>query len=201
MAEGRSAQLARDEHLLEAALGDRGCPAAREAISQLFGRYAKRVYNWCYRYVRDHETALDLSQEVFMNAYRNLGSFQGDATFSTWLYSIARNRCLNELRRPPVVIDEEVEVDRLVGAQDDPEETYLQRLDEEAFLELMREHLGAEEQEVLWLRCVERMPIEAITELLAIRQASGARGVLQRARRRLRAALAQRRVGSEKDRT
>ena len=54
---------------------------------------------------------------------------------------------------------------------------------------LIRSALEPEEQKVIWLRCFDRMPVEEITRVLGIESASGARSVLQRARRKLRAAL------------
>jgi RNA polymerase sigma-70 factor (ECF subfamily) len=178
-----------DEALVRAALADPGSLGSREAASILFGRYRRRVYAWCHRYVRDHEKALDLAQDALLNAYRTLGTFQEHSRFSSWLYAITRNRCFNELRRPAVFVNEEVDMDQLIAPGTDQAESLIQKLDEEAMLRLIQEHLDPQEQEVLWLRCFERMPIDLITETLGIRQASGARGVLQRARRTLRAAL------------
>jgi RNA polymerase sigma-70 factor (ECF subfamily) len=53
------------------------------------------VYRLCYRYVNNHEDAHDAAQEAFLRAYRAIGSFRGDSAFSTWLYRIAVNTCLN----------------------------------------------------------------------------------------------------------
>jgi RNA polymerase sigma-70 factor, ECF subfamily len=178
-----------DESLVRTALADPGSQRSREAASDLFGRYRRRVYTWCHRYVRDHERALDLAQDVLLSAYRALGTFQEHAHFSSWLFAITRNRCFNELRRPAVFISEEIDMDQLIDPGADQAECLIQKLDEEEILRLIHEHLDPQEQEVLWLRCFERMPIEMITETLHLRQASGARGVLQRARRTLRAAL------------
>lgn len=182
-----------DEDLVREALADPESLGSRRAAGELFGRYRIRVYTWCFRYVRDHEQALDLAQDVLLNAYRALGSFQSQARFSSWLYAAARNRCYNELRRPALMSDEPVDLDGFVGSAEDPAEALVRRLDQEALLQLMHEHLAPQEQDALWLRCYENMPIDAITEVLKITQASGARGVLQQARRKLRAALAVRR--------
>ncbi len=67
----------------------------REAFDRLVGRYQRDVYRLCYRYVGGHEDANDLAQEVFLRAWRSIGRFRGDSAFSTWLYRIAVNACLN----------------------------------------------------------------------------------------------------------
>jgi RNA polymerase sigma-70 factor (ECF subfamily) len=74
----------------------------REAFDQLMERYQRDVYRLCYRYVNNHEDANDMAQEVFIKAYRALGRFRGESSFSTWLYRIAVNTCLNfrASRRP-----------------------------------------------------------------------------------------------------
>jgi RNA polymerase sigma-70 factor (ECF subfamily) len=74
----------------------------REAFDRLVLRYQRDVYRLCYRYVNNHEDANDLAQEVFLKAWRAIGRFRGDSAFSTWLYRIAVNACLNfrAVRRP-----------------------------------------------------------------------------------------------------
>lgn len=75
----------------------------RAAFDVLVERHRRAVYQVCYRFVHHHEDASDLAQEVFVRAWRGLGRFKGDAAFSTWLYRIAVNACLNKVgtRRPP----------------------------------------------------------------------------------------------------
>lgn len=83
----------------------------REAFDRLVERYQRDVYRLCYRYVNNHHDANDLVQDVFIKAYRAIGRFRGDSSFSTWLYRIAVNTCLNfrALRRPPTApVDEGV---------------------------------------------------------------------------------------------
>jgi RNA polymerase sigma-70 factor (ECF subfamily) len=74
----------------------------REAFDRLVLRYQRDVYRLCYRYVNNHEDANDLAQEVFLKAWRAIPRFRGESSFSTWLYRIAVNACLNfrALRRP-----------------------------------------------------------------------------------------------------
>lgn len=180
-----------DQDLLRQALDNPDSPEGRQAASALLGRYRNRVYIWCLRYVRDHEQALDMAQEVLLSAFRNLGSYGGRSQFGSWIFSIARNRCLSELRRPGLLVDEDVDPDDRTSSQVLPDQDLENRLAEEELLELIRARLDQVEQQALWLRCFEKMPVEEITLVLGITEASGARGVLQRARRKLRAALAE----------
>src|SRR5690349_836328 len=75
-----------------------GTPQAEEYANELFRRHHLKVARWCLRFTSDRDSAADLAQEICAKAYRNLNSFAGGSKFSTWLYSIARNHCMNELR-------------------------------------------------------------------------------------------------------
>ena len=178
-----------DEALLAAWRQDPQGTWGQRAVSQLLDRYRDRVYSWCWRHVRNRDLALDLAQEVLVSAYRSLGSFGERAQFSSWLFAIARNRCLSELRKyRPTQEDDEL-LQLVADERPTPDQEMEQRLDESALLDLIKGHLTQQEQDALWLRCIDRLSVEEITRLLDIKEQSGARAVLQRARRRLRAAL------------
>ncbi len=71
-----------------------------EAQRRVYERYRDRVYSVALHYLRgDHAAALDVTQEVFVKAFRAAHGFRTDARFSTWLYRIAANACIDELRR------------------------------------------------------------------------------------------------------
>ena len=78
--------------LVEACLAGR--PGAFDLIVE---RHRRAVYQLCYRFVVNHEDASDLSQDVFLRAYRGLRSFRGQSTLATWLYRIGVNACLNRV--------------------------------------------------------------------------------------------------------
>lgn len=89
----REARKCSDEGLVdECRRGD------MSAFDELVRRYKDRVYNVIYRFVGNHEDALDISQEVFVRAYRGIEEFRGSAKVYTWLYSIAANLARNRLR-------------------------------------------------------------------------------------------------------
>lgn len=97
------------------------CLAGRtEAFDVVVERHQRSVYQLCYRFVNRHEDAADLSQEVFLRAYRGLKRFRGDASLSTWLYRIGVNVCLNRVSaRQPFQTSLE-DVPHLAGAGSDP---------------------------------------------------------------------------------
>jgi RNA polymerase sigma-70 factor (ECF subfamily) len=67
------------------------------AFDVVVERHQRAVYQICYRFMGNHEDASDLSQDVFLRAYRGLGSFKGNAALATWLHRIAVNACLNRV--------------------------------------------------------------------------------------------------------
>lgn len=69
------------------------------AFEQLVERYKQPILNLLYRSLGDLSEAEDLAQMVFIQVYKSSARYRATARFSTWLYTIARNLCLNELRR------------------------------------------------------------------------------------------------------
>ncbi len=69
-----------------------------DAWEEIVRRYARKVTGLCIRTVNDRSLADDLSQEAFLRAFRAIDRFDGRAAFGTWLYRIAMNLCLTELR-------------------------------------------------------------------------------------------------------
>jgi RNA polymerase sigma-70 factor (ECF subfamily) len=91
-AEKRLTMAADDRTLVEACLG-----GDKSAFDILVERHRRQVYQVCYRFVGNHEDASDLAQDVFIRAYRALGTFKGRSAFGTWLYRVAVNVCLNRV--------------------------------------------------------------------------------------------------------
>jgi RNA polymerase sigma-70 factor (ECF subfamily) len=70
-----------------------------DAFAQLVEKYKRPVMNLVYRMIRDLTEAEDIAQNVFVQVYKSAGRYEVASKFSTWLFTIARNLCLNEIRR------------------------------------------------------------------------------------------------------
>ncbi|MCZ6632923.1 MAG: sigma-70 family RNA polymerase sigma factor [bacterium] len=69
------------------------------AFRDIYDLYKDRIYALCRHMAGNFEDAEDLTQEVFISAFKNIQSFRAEAAFGTWLYRIATNLCLNRLRK------------------------------------------------------------------------------------------------------
>ncbi len=71
----------------------------KEAFSFLIEKYQKQIFNFIYQFFRDYHLSLEITQETFLRAYKFLNTYQKEKKFSTWVYSIAKNLCIDELKR------------------------------------------------------------------------------------------------------
>lgn len=83
----------------DAALSARAAAGEIAAFDEIVRRHRNDVYGLAYHFVRNREDAWDISQEVFVKAYRALGRFRGDAAMRTWLMRITANQCRDFLRK------------------------------------------------------------------------------------------------------
>ena len=190
-----------DEDLVARSRAEAGSSGADVWIDALFQRYHARVAVWCLRFTGDREQAGDLAQDIFLKAYRNLHSFRGDSKFSTWLYSVTRNHCFNQNKARAARPEESLEAVTQQIA-DGSTEDVLTTLQKEESLEsvraLMREALDATETKVMVLHFAQELTLDAITKLLGLSNASGAKAYLVSAKRKL--ALAVKRLKASEER-
>lgn len=174
-----------------------GKPNAFEAIVRA---HQNRVYAFCARMLSDREEALDISQDVFLAAYRKLDTFRGDSSLSTWLVRIAANRCLNRIRQKkaiaaretqlPIMGDDENEMEFQAAAS---EEHRPDRITENTEMgAILTETLGKLNPSIRWmvlLSDVEGFSHEEIAKLAEV-PVGTVKSRLHRARMTLRRALA-----------
>jgi RNA polymerase sigma-70 factor, ECF subfamily len=85
---------ARDEELVRIAQG-----GDTRAFDELVRRYQEKVYRLSYKILRNEDDASEALQDAFLSAYRGLGNFKSESTFSTWLYRVATNASLMKYRK------------------------------------------------------------------------------------------------------
>lgn len=161
----------------------------REALNTLLERYQEKIYLWCFRRLRDRDRALDATQDVLLSIARSLEGYRGDAPFSAWAFVVTRNRCIRSGKANARLGYEELPLERLVDEGPQPDDWTAMVRGYEETVRLVEEELDPLEQRAVWLRCFEDLPVEEITRELGLDGRSGARGLLQTARRKLRAAL------------
>lgn len=144
------------------------------AFEQLMLLYQKAVYNICWRMAGNAEDALDLSQEVFLKLWRTLPQYQFDAAFSTWLYRLTQNVCIDFLRRQKrrqhvsLTFSDDEDEGRELSVPDPaplPEEQVIFHEKQEAVRRAMNA-LPVDFREVLELRVVRQLPYEQIAQIM-----------------------------------
>ena len=171
----------------------------RAAFEGLVRRYDQAVLRLAMNLLRSPEDARDVYQETFLRVYRNLGSFRFDCSFHTWLYRIATNLCLDQLRRrkvrreEPVVLESrEGTVDRTdTVAEARPESDPLRSLYSGQLRRRIKETLAQltpRERMVFELRHYEGLRLKRIGDVLGTSE-EAAKNCLFRATQKMRAAL------------
>jgi RNA polymerase sigma-70 factor (ECF subfamily) len=121
------------------------------AMQVLFGRHHVRVYRFVLRLLRDHMLAEDVTNEVFLDVWRQADRFEARSAVSTWLLAIARFKALSALRRRPNEGLEEAALAAVEDPADDPE-LAIRKRDRDEILSRCLMVLSREQREVIDLR-------------------------------------------------
>ncbi|HSM85329.1 MAG TPA: RNA polymerase sigma factor [Candidatus Limnocylindrales bacterium] len=178
-----------DEALIVRSRDEADKQLAEQYVNELFRRHHVKVARWCLGFAEDRDSAADLAQEICAKAYKNLSNFKGESKFSTWLFSIARNHCLNSVRsrsNMPAMETEETVIETLPDlVSDNP----LKTVERKQLLEIARQLVNSEleetEKQVFTLHFAEEVPLDVITRMLNLDNASGAKAFLVSAKRKL----------------
>ena len=147
------------------------------AFEELILNHEKIVYNVALRMMNHSEDARDISQEVFLKAYRNLANFDERSAFSTWLYRITHNTCIDEMRKRKgkqnYSLEEELENEdgsmqrQIADEGDTPEESLLREEQKSEILQAL-DTLSEEHKAAIILRDVKGLSYEEISEILEL---------------------------------
>lgn len=149
----------------------------QEAFAGLVTAYEKQVYNLCLRMCGNQEDARDLSQEAFVKAWRGLQFYQFEAAFSTWLYRLTSNVCIDFLRRkkrapqtvPPLQNENGEDVEpEVADSLPSPEEQLLHR-ERQSQIAWAMGQLEPEFRQVLTLRVIQELSYEQIAEITELK--------------------------------
>lgn len=154
-------------------------------FEKLYARYADKVYHKCLSFVKDSAKAEDLTHDIFLKLIFKLGTFKEDAKFSTWLYSITYNHCMDQLRSnkkrgevyqdDPIEVPDDVDLNKLFEGDDVEAKNLKKALDT----------LTVDEKGILFMKYTDDLSIRDIADILKITE-SAVKMRLLRSREKLR---------------
>jgi RNA polymerase sigma-70 factor (ECF subfamily) len=171
-----------DARLLELVRAER----RDEAIALLLPAFRRKVFGLAYSFLRDREAAEDVTQEVFIKVWRALPGFDGRASISTWIYTIARNASVSALRarRPQSSLSDPEVIEAVEAVNPVPSADVL--ADRAAILRLV-DQLPPKQRQVIMLFYMEAQSHEEVATMLSM-PVGTVKTLLHRARTRLSAA-------------
>jgi RNA polymerase sigma factor (sigma-70 family) len=154
-------------------------------FEKLYERYADKVYHKCISFVKEGAKAEDLTHDIFLKLIFKLGTFKEDAKFSTWLYSITYNHCMDQLRSnkkrgevyqdEPLEVPDDVDLNRIFDGDDVQAENLKAALD----------HLTVDEKGILFMKYMDDLTIRDIADIFKVTE-SAVKMRLLRSRTKLR---------------
>ncbi|HEV7382688.1 MAG TPA: RNA polymerase sigma factor [Dyadobacter sp.] len=154
-------------------------------FEKLYERYSEKVYHKCISFVKDSAKAEDLTHDIFLKLIFKLGTFKEDAKFSTWLYSITYNHCMDQLRsnkkrgeilqEDPIEVPDDIDLNNLFDGEDIQVKNLKTALDQ----------LTVDEKGVLFMKYMDDLSIRDIASIFNVTE-SAIKMRLLRSREKLR---------------
>ena len=141
----------------------------REAFTGLVNSHKDMIYTVCLRMLKSEADAEEAAQDVFVKAFRSMGSFQARSKFSTWLYRIAYNNCISVIRKKVKMIDLVDEVPE--GKVDEMEMNGLESLsaqERSRYLKIAIDALAETDAVVVTLFYYEELSLEEIAQVTGL---------------------------------
>ncbi len=146
-----------------------------EAFEELIDAYQKKVFNLAFRIIGNYDDAADLAQETFVRIFKAISKFKEESSFSTWIYRITTNVCLDEIRKRKnkkiLSLDEDIHMDDgdmkrqvesdEIGPEQNAEREEVRRIVNDAI-----NMLPEDQRVVITLRDIDGMSYEEISETL-----------------------------------
>jgi RNA polymerase sigma-70 factor (ECF subfamily) len=145
-----------------------GDPLAWEALVR---RHQSRVYAVAYHYLRDAEEARDQAQEIFIRVYERLHTFRGEERFLPWMLRLARNACIDRLRRRaarPPGADLRIEDDLEVAVEAPDAEALFEAESRRRLLYRALDRMSEKHREMILLKEIQGLQLEELASLLGL---------------------------------
>ncbi len=148
-----------DEYLTRIRQGD------RSALSPLYEATAKPLYALCYTYTSNHHDSEDALSETYITVVKNIGKYRGESGFN-WLYTIAKNICLNMLRSKQKRVLVDFQDEETVNTMHLPAEGPPRLEDESGIIALSKQILGQREFRIVILHAVNGLKFGQIAKIV-----------------------------------
>lgn len=153
-------------------------------FEEIYDRYAGKIYNKCFSFTHDEKQAEDFSHDILLKVYTRLSTFRKGSKFSTWVYAITYNHCVDKQKQTKK--EREQQENYLLSEYEEVEET----ADEDLFqiqvdrLKILLQQLTLEERTILLLKYQDDFSIKQLSEFLKIND-SAVKMRLKRAKAKL----------------
>ncbi len=152
------------------------------AFSHLYDKYADKIYHKCISFVKDKQLAQDLTHDIFVKIFITIKKFKFQSSFSTWVYRITYNFCIDFLRKQQKQQFTRLEDDNdTIEEEDSDDELFAISVDR---LELILEQISPEEKAILLMKYQDDLTIKDIVDALDISE-SAAKMRLKRAKEKV----------------
>lgn len=140
-----------------------------EYFEEIYERYANKVYRKCYSFVYNQEKAEDLTHDIFLKLIVKIGTYKESSKFSTWLYSITYNYCMDQIRvgkkKTEVALTDNVDI------SDEDDDAELMDFHSSELIKSMKQ-LPSDERALLQMKYQEDFSIKEIAETLDISESA-----------------------------
>ena len=149
-----------DKYLIQIEQGD------SSALSPLYDLTAKQLYTLCYSFMKNPADSEDALSDTYLLAVKNIDKFKGSGGFN-WLYTIAKNVCLNKLRDSKKTVFVDFYSEEETAGRDIPTTSPLQVEDESGIIALAQQTLNENEFQIVILRTINELRFKEIASLLS----------------------------------